>query len=1298
MIRWALCAALALFTANATAAQAFFERLGIKDGLSQQTVTALAQGPQGFLWVGTQAGLNRYDGYEFRTFVPQPDKPQTLSDSYITAILPTPDGGLWIGTDAGGLDRYDAATGRFTAWRHEPGKPGSLSADRVFSLLLDRTGKLWVGTQAGLDCLDNKALRHISTTTGAVYALYADAAGRLWAGTDRGLYRIARGNATLAAATGAPVRTIVAGDDGRLWVGTEAGLDLFDPRDDSLQPKRYPLRQVPDGDRIRVLLRDRNGTLWVATRAGIARRYPDGRWISYRRLEHDPWSLPRNIVLALLEDRQGTIWAGTYGGGLAKYVPWKNAFKRYFHVEGDPSSLGQNIVFPIYEDNEGTLWIGAYNRGLDRIDGATGRVTHYRHDPNDPHSLPGNEVRAIFEDSHGRLWIGMNYAGLALLDRRTGKFTRFLQQPGDPDNRGHNSVVAIVEKPGGGLWIGTWGNGLYYFNITAARFTHYRHEPGNPNSLSQDRVLCVSRDPHGYLWIGTDGGGLNRFDPRTGRFKHYLHRPGDPNSLTHNAVEAIHRDPDGDLWLATRHGLDRFNPASGQFTHYRKQDGLSGNLVLGILADDTGKLWITTDSGLSRLDPKTGRIRNFYANDGLGNTGFNSFAYYAGADGMLYVGGMHGFDAFHPEDITALRDTPPMVLTGLRLFNEPVTPAGDGLLQRDIAKTRALTLNHSQSVVTFEFAALNLADPDSVHYAYRLQGYDDRWIETGPARRLATYTHLPPGKYQFKVRARRDGGRWNPQTLLALTVLPPPWRTWWAYSLYGLAIFLLIAAIVRYFLMRREIVFAERTSRMKSAFFAMMSHEIRTPLNGILGMVQLLERTPLDGRQREYTETVRYAGDALLSILNDILDYSKIEAGKLTFERIDFNLPRLLDSMMTLMQARAGEKGLALEAVVGDGVPEIVRSDPTRLRQVILNLVANAIKFTDAGGVTVDVAPTGTGDVLRFTVTDTGVGIAAEQSAALFDLFQQADSSVQRRYGGTGLGLAICKRLVEGQGGRIGFDSTRGKGSVFWFELPCPAGVAARLEQDRQDQGTPARPLRVLLAEDVLINQRVAIGLLEQAGHAVEVAPNGREALERARAEQPFDVILMDVQMPDMDGLEATRRIRALTDPRRAAIPIIGLTASVGPEEIEQCLRAGMTDVLAKPIGAAKLDTVLARCAPIALENTVLTGHIRALGPDAVGALAEAFDELVAQTLDEINSALAAGDRGAVSDAAHRLAGAASNLGLAELAACARDMEAGAGGAAPLVLRQQLRKIEALAVSARNVIASTIEQAVACRR
>ncbi len=787
-----------------------FQRLSTEEGLSQASGLAILQDSRGFMWFGTQNGLNRYDGYAFTLYKHDSQEPTSLAHNNVWTVCEDGSGNLWVGTDGGGLDRWDRRTDTFTHHRHDPEDPASLSGDRVRDLWLDSSGILWVGTAAaGLNRLDPvtgtfSRMRSVPTdptslSDDRIRALYEDHSSILWIGTRGGLNRLDRATRQIVRYTHDPsdpsslsdnhVYAIHQDAGGNLWVGTDGGLHRLER--DGGGFARYthdPLLPSSLSDnRVRAVLEDQDGRLWIATDAGLNLFDRDAE--TFVRYTHDPaesTSLSHNAILSLYQDTSGVLWVGTMAGGLNRWNPTTWSFPHYRSRPKEPHGLSNDIATSFSEDAAGDLWIGTFGGGLNRWRRDSGDLVHYRNDPTDPTSLSGDRVMAVIHDRFGQLWAGTSGAGLNRLNSQSGTFTRYAHDPKKRDSLSSSRIMSLFEDREGILWVGTFGGGLNRFDRQHEKFVAFRHDPGDPASLSNDRVTCFTEDLAGRLWLGTDGGGLNRFAGGDRSFERYRHQEANRHSLASDAVMSLHVDPAGTLWVGTKGGgLDRLDDLSGQptkavFKNYSERDGLPNAAVNGIRSDSEGRLWLSTNDGLARFDPGSETFNSYDTSDGLQNDDFFFGAHYRSPGGEMFFGGLSGFNAFFPERIEHDPYQPPVVITGFLKRNKPVA------FDRPIYDLRGVELSYRDSVFSFEFAALYFAAPERNRYRYKLEGFDTDWIDLGHRRRV-TFTNLDSGSYTLRVQGSNKDGVWNETgTSIEVFVSPSPWATWWAYMLYVL--------------------------------------------------------------------------------------------------------------------------------------------------------------------------------------------------------------------------------------------------------------------------------------------------------------------------------------------------------------------------------------------------------------------------------------------------------------------------------------------------------------------------------
>ena len=1217
---------------HADAQRYSFKFYGEDEGLQNLSVQTILQDREGFLWVGTQNGLYRYDGSRFTVFTKADGLPGTRIESLYEAV----DGTLWVNTDAGlarrAGQRFEATSSPLT--RSVTGRE-SIASDRDGRLYLATYQGLVVGTQSSKGVVFQLQPQPEHVASDHVYSVYTSQSGAVLYGCGSSICILERDHAReIGLEQGLPPDrwdVILADVDGNLWVRSATRLyERAAGRD------RFELRPgVPESSNTYpTLALDPAGKLLVPTFRGLARQRDNG----WEVIDAD-MGLTSNDISAVLQDREGSVWIGLLGSGLARWLGY-NEWQSWTTSEG----LSRASIWSVTRDAAGRVWVGT-QFGLNLAANTSGSAPAGNRTANPapyqppirwrPMPLPGLEmVRTLAPNPDGSLWVGGEPGGLRLLNPATAQVRVFETEAGVPAE-GIRSVLVDRDQR---VWVAAQA-GLYRSTRPIRFQGPARFEKQAVSKTGGEAFVKVIQDRQGGIWAASDHGVFGQGS--NGSWNSYTEHDG----LQSNLVVHLAEDADGSIWIGYRdaYGITRLTfhqERVARVAHYTVAGGLRSDKVLFLGFDKRNNLWVGTDRGTDQFDGAM--WRHFDRSNGLIWNDSNTNAFFADADGSVWIGTSRGLSRYVPTQLPPKNVPPPVVFTSVRLGGEAVDPAGEK------------SVSYQENSLQARFAALTFLQEPSVRFRYRVENLAPGWIET--SEREVNYPKIPPGQYVLEVEARNAQGLWSSEPArFGFAVGTPWWLTWW----FRLAACIAVLGIVRVMWMRRtyrledermrlEEAVADRTrqlsqekqrvleekarterenaivqrqnreiesllrearqsSQLKSEFLANMSHEIRTPMNGVIGMTDLALSTQLTEEQRECLETAKLSAQSLLELLNDILDFSKIEAGHFELNPIVFSLRQCALDTGKMVRLAIEKRGMRFNLHIDDAIPDRLVGDPHRLRQVLMNLLGNAIKFTTEGHIELAVAmraAVGNDLTLEFSVGDTGIGIPADKQQIIFEAFRQADGSTTRKYGGTGLGLAICSRLTGMMGGRIWVESKEGTGSTFRFTAKfAQALLTAAVESQPTDtislqnilnavgtSGPPVRELSVLLAEDNPVNQRLVTRLLEKRGHAVDVAGTGREAIDLAK-ERQFDVILMDVQMPDMDGLETTSQIRQRERVRGTHTPIIALTAHTTPEDRDRCLAAGMDNFVNKPIDAIQfIQTVESTVESIRSYRTILPG------------------------------------------------------------------------------------------------------------
>ena len=1158
-------AAVATTTAGPPAAAALptpqFRRYGTAEGLPSSSVYTVVQAPDGAMWFGTKSGIARYDGVNFKVFRHVVGEPQSLFNNGISALLFGRGGHLWAAGLEAGLNRYDEGSDSFQHWGHDAHNPSSLSSDKAWSIAQTNDGALWVGTAAGLDRMraDGHGFDHVvvppmgrdPSALGTVGALFVDTFGQLWVGSDNGVFRRDTAGVFHAITTDRIGQALdawrIEGDGDEVRIASSHGLFLVGSNDVARQIGRGELPET----NVLTSVRDGAGRLWVGTQRGLFLQ--NGKDAPVLGVINQPvlyGNLPGTWVWQIHTDNEGGLWIALFDGGVAYLAPGWNSVSRFTHIPDDDSSLRDSVAYAIARGREGSIWVGERGGRVDKLWPSTGEIEHV---------LSGlrGDVLGITEDPQSRLWVTVQGA---LFRYSKGKLDL---APSSSSGMRHPLEVEV--GPDDKLYARTFGEGLFRVDQETMEVSSVPFVPADEKARWGSQITLHN----GVFWYASDGG-MRRLDRTRSHFEPV---PGVSNGVS---VDAFDFTDDG-MWMARPDGLEHYHYEGDSLALDQKVDAAHGwpsINVVDLSVDKQGRVWIFGRDGLWRFDSRSGRFRELGLQDGLSNgeflRGFGRLA-----DGTIYAPTLGGVMGFNPNRVDERVTLPSVAITH-------VSVRRDGVEQDvPVPASGELFLGWKDRGLNVESRVFSYVDPAANRYRFRLHGVDSAWVDTG-SRGERDFAGLGMGDYTLEVMAAGADGAWArlPKPL-QIHVQAPPWARWWAWCGYMLLVVLMVwlalQAWRRRLAQRHQIQLVEQRSRLaeqasaaKTQFLATLSHEIRTPMTGVMGMAELLLSTPLSQVQHEYAEAMQRSGGMLLKLLNDALDLARIEAGKLELELAPFDPRSLVNDVAHLELSQARAKGLRFDVDMADDLPHRMIGDAVRIKQVLLNMANNAMKFTERGSVTLRARRTEHG--LCFSIIDTGPGIPEASQTRLFQRFEQA-TGPQRR-AGSGLGLAICRELVGMMGGSIELESKVAHGSTFHVRLPLPLAKEIAETSATRGERSVERSLNVLLVEDDAIVAAVIRGLLERAGHEVRYVGNGLAALAEL-AQAHCDVILLDLDLPGIDGFQIARLIRQREEVGHH-VPIVAITARSGGDEEARARDAGMDGFLRKPLtGEQLVDAIM---------------------------------------------------------------------------------------------------------------------------
>jgi len=1191
----------------------------LPEGLSQSNVNAIFQDYRGFVWIGTDDGLNKYDGYRFTIYKNDPLDSSSISHSNVSAIIEDGEVGLWVGLERGGLNHYDFKTDRFSTFDTRLAGGELLSSSAIYDLMIDRQNTLWIATNHGLALFELSSGKFLSNEKleGKLMApnirildLFLDQKGAIWIGTDGdGLWRYDQQNNKLNRFGGegdnvlksSSIRAIYEQENGTIWAGTANGLAQYIPETDEFS--LYD--ELSNGD-VWCLSENAEGELIVGTDGGGLNIISVGGGLqSFLPDERNRFSINDNVIRELYRDRQGNLWIGMFRGGINLLHSHPNKFKVFNKGQ---NSLNNSSVLSLAKNGSEGIWIGTDGGGLNHFDLETGSFSYNEISSSNWNPESDYVVLSALEDHEGGLWTGTYEGGLKYYPQNSEKVIRFQTDGSELIN---NSVLAIHQDINKNIWIGTNG-GINLYDWKSKTLKRVATKTSKSLIDNANSIRAIYEDIEGDLWFGIMGG-IRKVDPGNNKIEEYIFDGHHKNYLT----ISIHENKQGNFWLGTDGGgLLLFDPEQGIIDEYYITDGLPSDMIFGILEDQSENLWLSTGAGISRFTPQTRTFRTYNVSDGLQDLQFNRNSFLADDQGYFWFGGINGLNVFHPDSIYDNLYVPPVAFTNLRVLNQSVNHAdGSGFLSSHINSAKRIELDHSHSVFTIEFASLNYVFSERNQYSFLLEGFDSDWRFTTD-RREAIYTNLDPGSYTFWVKSSNNDGIWNENAAsIEIVVHPPWWRTWLAYSIY-LIVSVVLLTWARQVTVHRErlkakmklehleLTHLQEIDGLKSKFFANISHELRTPLSLILDPLKLMyDREAHPKVQRQLRTMIRNA-QRLLRLINQLLDLSKLETSNMQLEAQQSDVVQWFRQLLPAFSLYADRHNIKFDISL-PSTPVNAEFDHDKLEKIVSNLLSNALKFTrDNGSIKISVKCVDKIDLpftpdsdfrgwIKLKVEDNGVGIPKDRIQFIFDRFYQVDGAHHRQQEGTGIGLSLTKELVELHKGQIFVESEERKGTRVKVFIPIIAGQPSGIQKTTLEKRTDKQRLysqiestvelgetkstdiragknapQLLIVED---NPDVLEYICDKLGNdfLIKEANNGKVGLEMALKFIP-DLIISDIMMPVMDGIEFTTHIKE--NPVTSHIPVILLTAKAEEKDIFKGIDSGADGYMVKPLDSKLLE------------------------------------------------------------------------------------------------------------------------------